>query len=74
MLDANISSISFSASKTFLGNYLFDDYKDGTMEFLKGEQLEQIHEKFYELSSPNIRNLITFFKRQEVAILITYLN
>jgi hypothetical protein len=42
MLDAKISSISFSASKTFLVNYLLDDSSDGTMELLKGEQLKHI--------------------------------
>jgi hypothetical protein len=42
MLDVNISLISFSANKTFLVSYLLDDYNDGTMEFLKGEQLEHI--------------------------------
>jgi hypothetical protein len=36
MLDANISSISFSASKTFLVSYLLDDYSDGTGQLLKG--------------------------------------
>jgi hypothetical protein len=36
-LDANISSISFSASKTFLASYLFDNSSDGKMELLKGE-------------------------------------
>jgi hypothetical protein len=36
MLDANISSISFSARKTFLVRYLLDDYSDGTGQLLKG--------------------------------------
>jgi hypothetical protein len=42
MFDAKIFSISFSASKTLLANYLFDDFGNGTMELLKGEQLEHI--------------------------------
>jgi hypothetical protein len=32
-----ISSISFSASKTFLASYLVDDYNNGIVELLKGE-------------------------------------
>jgi hypothetical protein len=37
MLGAKIFLISFSASKTFLVNYLLDDSRDGIVEFLKGE-------------------------------------
>jgi hypothetical protein len=62
MPDAKISLISFSVSKTFLANYLLDDSRDGIVEFLKGEQLEQIQDKFCELSSPNVHNLVAFFK------------
>jgi len=62
MFDPKISSISFSVSKTFLVSYLLDDSNDVTLELLKGEQLEHIHDKFYELNSPNVRNFITFFK------------
>jgi hypothetical protein len=40
--DVKISSISFSASKTFLVSYLLDDFNDGVVELLKGEQLEHI--------------------------------
>jgi len=40
--NVKISSISLSANKTFLASYLFDDFRDGIMELLKGEQLEQI--------------------------------
>ncbi len=49
MLDVKISSISFSASKTFLVSYLLDDYSDGTGQLLKGGQLEHMQEKFCEL-------------------------
>jgi hypothetical protein len=42
MLDAKISLISLSASKTFLASYLLDDYNDGIMELFKGEHLEHI--------------------------------
>jgi hypothetical protein len=62
MPDAKISLISFSVSKTFLANYLLDDSRDGIVEFLKGEQLEQIQDKFCELSSPNVHNLVASFK------------
>ncbi len=37
MLDANISLISLSASKTFLVSYLLHDSSNGTMELFKGE-------------------------------------
>jgi len=62
MLDAKIFSISFSASKTLLANYLLDDSGNGTMELLKGEQLKHIQDKFCELSSLNVHNLIAYFK------------
>jgi hypothetical protein len=37
MLDATISLISLSASKTFLASYLLNDFSDGTMELFEGE-------------------------------------
>jgi len=46
MLDANISTISLSASKTFLVSYLLHDSSNGTMELFKGELLEHIQDKF----------------------------
>ncbi len=55
-------AISRSANKTFLARHLLDDYSDGKMEFLKGEQLEQIQDKFYELNFPNVRNFVVSFK------------
>jgi hypothetical protein len=36
-LDAKISLIFFSASKTFFVSYLLNDSSNGTMELLKGE-------------------------------------
>ncbi len=57
-LDAKTSTISLSASKTFLMSYLFHDSSNGTMELFKGEQLEHIHDKFYELNFPNVHNLV----------------
>jgi hypothetical protein len=53
--------ISFNASKTFLASYLLDDSSDGTMELLKGEQLEHIKDKLCELSFPNVCNLVASF-------------
>jgi len=60
--DTKIFSISLNVSKTFLASYLFDDYSNGIMELLKGEQLEHIQDKFCELSFPNVRNLVASFK------------
>ncbi len=54
--------ISFNVSKTFLMNYLFNDSSNGTVELLKGEQLKHIQNKLYELSSPNVCNLVASFK------------
>ncbi len=62
MPNAMFYMISLNVSKTFLTSYLFDDSNDGIMEFLKGEQLEHIQDKFCELSFPNIRNLVVSFK------------
>jgi hypothetical protein len=60
--NAKISLISFNANKSSLVSYLLDDYRDGTVELFKGEQVEQIQDKFCELSSPNIFNLVVFLK------------
>jgi hypothetical protein len=74
-LDAKISLISLNASKTFFASYLFNDSSHGTMELLKGEQLEHIQDRFYELNSPSVHNLVVSFKcHQEVVILIAYFN
>jgi len=61
-LDAKTSTISLSASKTFLVSYLFHDSSNGTMELFKGEQLEHIQDKFYELNFPNVHNLILLLR------------
>jgi len=53
--------ISLSASKTFLARRLLD-YNDGKVELFKGEKLEQIQDKFCELNSPNVCNLVASFK------------
>jgi hypothetical protein len=62
-LDAKISLISLNANKTFFASYLFNDSIHGTMELLKGEQLEHIQDRFYELNSPSVHNLVISFKR-----------
>jgi hypothetical protein len=41
-LNAKIFMIPLGVSKTFLASYLLHDFIDGTMELLKGEQLEHI--------------------------------
>jgi hypothetical protein len=38
-LNAKISTIPLSVSKTFLASYLLYDSNDGIMKFIKGEQL-----------------------------------
>jgi hypothetical protein len=58
MPNAKISTISLSASKTFLVTHLFDDSGDGLMDLFKGKQLEKIQEKFLKLSSLNAHNLV----------------
>jgi hypothetical protein len=62
MPNAKISLISLSANKSSLVSYLLEDYRDGTVELFKGEQLEQIQDKFCELSSLNIFNLFVSLK------------
>ncbi len=60
--NAKIFVISLSANKTFLARHLLDDCNNGTMELFNGEQVEHIYDKFCELNSPNICNLVTSFK------------
>jgi len=42
--------------------HMFNEKNDGIVKILKGNQLKQIHEKFIELNSLNVRNLISMFK------------
>jgi hypothetical protein len=60
--NAKISIISFSANKTFWAAHLLDDTSDGIMELLNNEKLEQIQDKFLDLSLPNVHNLVIAFK------------
>ncbi len=62
MLDAKMFAISLNANKNFLAKHLLDDCKDGKVELFKGEQFEQIQDKFCEINSPNIHNLVASFK------------
>jgi hypothetical protein len=60
--NVKIYVISLGANKAFLATHLFDDNGDGNMELLNNEQLEQIQNKFLELSLPNVCNLVVVFK------------
>ncbi len=60
-LDVKMSTISMNVSKT-LARHLLNDCSYGIVELFKGEQLEHIQDKFYELNFPNVHNLIAFFK------------
>jgi hypothetical protein len=62
--DVKISIISLSVNKTFLTMHMFNNSVDGFMDLLKGKQLEQIQHKFLKLSSPNVRNLVAYFKHR----------
>jgi len=46
----------------FLAKHIFNEKNDGTIKILKGNQLTQIHEKFIELDSSNVYNLVLMFK------------
>jgi hypothetical protein len=41
---------------------MFNEKNDGIVKILKGNQLKQIHEKFIELNSSNVYNLVSMFK------------
>jgi hypothetical protein len=55
------SAIALSASKDFLTTYLFYN-GEGKKEMLKGEEMEEVMDRFQFLSSPNIRNVISSFR------------
>jgi hypothetical protein len=42
--------------------HLFNEDGEGLLEFLKGDKLHQVTDKFTTLCSPNIRNLMVLFK------------
>ncbi len=61
-LDAKIYAISLCANKSSFDKHLFNDNSNGTVELLHGEGLEHIQDKFIELNSSNICNLVASFK------------
>ena len=58
---ATNSAITLSASKDFLGHYLFHDGQ-GEKKMLKVEEMEEVMDCFQYLSSPSIRNVISSFR------------
>ena len=54
------SAITLSASKDFLGQYLFHN-GEGEKKMLKAEEMEEVMDRFQYLSSPSIRNVISSF-------------
>ena len=58
---ATNSAITLSASKDFLGHYLFHDGQ-GEKKMLKAEEMEEVMDHFQYLSSPSIRNVISSFR------------
>jgi hypothetical protein len=56
--------ISLRANKYLLAKHLFNDNNGNNMELLKGKQLEHIQDKFIELNSPNVCNLVASFKHR----------
>jgi len=48
--------------QNLLAEHLSNDNGEGPMEFLKGDKLHQVMDKFTTLCFPNIRNLVTLFK------------
>jgi hypothetical protein len=61
-LDVKIFAIFLSTNNSFFYKHLFNDSSNGTVELLHGEKLEHVQDKFIELSSSNIRNLVAFLK------------
>jgi hypothetical protein len=61
-----LSTIVLVASKCFLSEHLLNENGKGPMEVLKDDKLHQVMDKFIALSSPNIWNLIVYFKHQKV--------
>ena len=66
------SAIALSASKDFLTNYLFHN-REGEKQMLKGEELEEVMDRFQVLSSPNIRNVISSFRLNNRGDVIDYI-
>jgi hypothetical protein len=62
MCEGKIFTITLNASKAFLAHHLFNEDGEGLVEILQGEKLDKVINKFQPLCSPNIQNLIAFFK------------
>ena len=58
---ATNSTITLSASKDFLGHYLFHN-GEGEKKMLKVEEMVEVMDRFQYLSSPSICNVISFFR------------
>ena len=58
---ATNSTIALFASKEFLTNHLFH-HGEGEKEILKGEEMEEVMDRFQMLSSPSIQNVISSFR------------
>ena len=54
------SAIALSTSKDFLTNHLFH-HGEGEKEILKGEEMEEVMDRFQMLSNPSIWNFISSF-------------
>jgi len=75
MPNAKISLISLSANKTFLASYLLNDFSNGTLKLLKGEELEHSKIGSVNLTFPTSVTLLLLSNIiKKVAILITYFN
>jgi hypothetical protein len=48
--------------KNLMVEHLFNDNGEGLVEFLKGDKLHQVMDKFMTLCYPNVRNLVALFK------------
>ena len=58
---ATNSAITLSASKDFLGHYLFHN-GEGEKKMLKPKEMEEVMDRFQYLSSPSICNVISSFR------------
>jgi hypothetical protein len=60
--DVKTLTISLSTKNSLLVKHLFNGSSESSFKFLKGEQLDNIHDKFVELNFLNICNLVALFK------------
>ena len=58
---ATNSAITLPTNKDFLTNHLFHR-GDGEKKILKGEEMEEVMDRFQMLSSPSIQNIISSFR------------